>query len=106
VAVLKFLSANFPEVLDLNERERFFVYYLMQHGGKMSSSPDEWAKLEKLYAARFHWTDDAARDVANQSFDKLRELKFLQTVGVQEPTLAEVYYSRLRALLERGEKVP
>jgi len=106
VAVFKFLSTNFPEVMDLNERERFYVYYLMQHGGNMSSTPDEWTKLEKLYAAQFHWTDDAAWGVANQSFDKLRELKFLQTPGVQEPTLAEPYYSRLRALLKRGEKVP
>jgi len=106
VAVLKFLSANFPEVMDLNERERFFVYYLMQHGGNMSSTPDEWANLEKLYAAQFHWTHDAAKGVASQSWDQLRVLRFIQTPGVQEPTLAEPYYSRLRALLARGEKVP
>jgi hypothetical protein len=105
-ALLNFFSTNFPEMLELNELDRFFLYYLMKHGGSMSSSLEEWAKLRKLYAQEFKMSDDAANAIAGKEFNKLRGLNFIQIGGVQVPTLSEPYYSRLQRLLDQGHQVP
>jgi hypothetical protein len=109
VALTKFFSTSFPEMLgpELDGVDRFYLYYLMKHGGLMMANPEEAAKLRDLYVREFKVSPEVATDLLVRSFRKLQRLNFLQHYdSTQEPTLEEPAYSRLRKLLARGGKVP
>jgi len=90
--LVRFFTTQFPETMDLNGVDRFFLYCVMKHKGSLDRQ--SYNILSKQYLQEFQTAVNPT-----ESWRRLQRLGFLESgPPVQEPRLKEPYYSRLRGI--------